>query len=630
MADNTKYTARIPIIPDSLTNTAEHKDKEIILDFDENDIYIKRGDKYVNITGEIKDSIKEIRDGSVILHVVTEETLPPVKERQKNHWYYVITKTENYNNGSESDTTSYIYYGVINDEYYQDSSYLLIAQNMILNPKSVQLRVPEGYKACFYIPISYEPQFFDEETELPIAFSVQDRLYCFTPDNVSVAYDVYISDADNLGDVYIRIDFTGVDWYNITFSTNDNTVEGLLLPDSVKIENGAPIGNIKDPIWTENRYLFQGWSLKKAEYVPVNLSTYLPTENLTIYAYFTYDSDATKYTYKCIYTSASSGETLGTFYSVAAPGTEISAKTINGYTTPTTTVALSSDAQIIEFQYEPTSFNIIYELDGGSLDGLKATYTIEDDYTPGTPMKNGYTFERWSPRKISKGTIGDITFTATWTQNAILATSSTLRAAIMSLSDTIDSTATSIARSATEPSSSYTTIDASGNSVPIIMWYDQSVSTIKYYCTVEKINSSNDLSGLFEGFTSLRTLDGLTDYLVMDGMANISNMFKNCHALAELTPVNSWNMTGRNFNAAFSGTAAYTSGRLPDWYIFDVKITYKSSVDDSVIYEENTTVVPDKPFMVPLTISIQDYVVPTDTYRATTNGQEFTIVCTPI
>ena len=39
MADNKKYMARVPIIPDDFANKDEHKDHELVMDFESNDIY---------------------------------------------------------------------------------------------------------------------------------------------------------------------------------------------------------------------------------------------------------------------------------------------------------------------------------------------------------------------------------------------------------------------------------------------------------------------------------------------------------------------------------------------------------------------------------------------------------------
>ena len=56
-SDNTKYVARVPIVPDDLANTNEHVDHELVMDFPNDDLYVKYGNAYSNITGKIKERI---------------------------------------------------------------------------------------------------------------------------------------------------------------------------------------------------------------------------------------------------------------------------------------------------------------------------------------------------------------------------------------------------------------------------------------------------------------------------------------------------------------------------------------------------------------------------------------------
>lgn len=628
-SSNIKYTARIPIIPNDVTNKAEHKDKELLMDFSNDDIYIHRNGKYINITGEIKEIVENIKDGTSVIHIVTEDSLPAVKDREKNHWYWVVTDAKDYGSGQNLDTTSYIYYGVINDEYYQDNTYLLIAQNMLTNPSAVKINAPEGYKACFYVPTEYEPQFFNDETGEIIPFTVQDRLYCLTPDNVSVAYDVYISDDDNLGSIYINMTYTGADWYTIKFGANYSNIEGFELSETErKIADGEVLGKIKDPSWTENRYIFYGWSKNKLEFDPIDPETYIPEDNETIYAYFEYDNDMSKYTFKCIYRSSVTGDTIGTWYSVALPGTEIYGKSIDGFITPGLGVELASEGQNMTFDYTPIEYNISYDLDGGTLTSYETKYTAEDEYTPNIPVKDGYTFQRWNPRNIEKGTIGDITFTAYWKINGVLHTADTLRSLILDLYPNIENYATAIERTNVEPDSD-TATNVSSTSTPIYMWYDKTTTKIMYYCDTD-ITCSDDMSGVFEGFISLTNIDGISDWII-DPTADISSIFKNCTTLVDLSAINGWNMTGRNFSDAFTGTAAYLSGRLPDWYVFSISIKYIDANTLNTITTENANVIPNKTFTCPIDTSIMDKY---DTYNfvtteliATKNNQTFTVTC---
>ena len=66
MADNDKYIARIPIVLDEFKNKNNHQNHELVVDIDNEDLYIKNGNGYINITGKIREQIKEIQDGSSV------------------------------------------------------------------------------------------------------------------------------------------------------------------------------------------------------------------------------------------------------------------------------------------------------------------------------------------------------------------------------------------------------------------------------------------------------------------------------------------------------------------------------------------------------------------------------------
>ncbi len=80
-------------------------------------------------------------------------------------------------------------------------------------------------------------------------------------------------------------------------------------------------------------------------------------------------------------------------------------------------------------KWTPIVYNITYKLDGGVIDGMATTYTIEDEITLGEPVRIGGTFIGWTyegqdtPKKdvkIALGSTGDITFVANWDKNAPL------------------------------------------------------------------------------------------------------------------------------------------------------------------------------------------------------------------
>lgn len=84
------------------------------------------------------------------------------------------------------------------------------------------------------------------------------------------------------------------------------------------------------------------------------------------------------------------------------------------------------DGETIEIyaRFMPVEYKITYELNGGTLDEeLVSSYNVEsNDIILPTPKKAHYQFDGWQKgdnivTKISKGTTGDITLIATWTQN---------------------------------------------------------------------------------------------------------------------------------------------------------------------------------------------------------------------
>ncbi len=78
----------------------------------------------------------------------------------------------------------------------------------------------------------------------------------------------------------------------------------------------------------------------------------------------------------------------------------------------------------IEFIEEAISYSILYNLNGGQIEGQRESYTIEDEtFALKEPIKEGYEFVGWTwdgqdvPQKvvtINKGTTGDKEYTANW------------------------------------------------------------------------------------------------------------------------------------------------------------------------------------------------------------------------
>ena len=296
MADNTKYIARIPIVLDEFKNKNNHQNHELVVDIDNEDLYIKNGNGYINITGKIREEIKEIQDGSSVIHIVTEQTIPPIKDREENHWYYVITSTEDAEGGSMS-TTSYVYYGLIKT-YDTEKNYLLIAQNTTTTSDIVKMVVAEGYVPCFYVPSNYNASFKNNDTGKAIPYTIEDRIYAMNSAAGSyIAYDVYILQLYNASTYSIKLDLTGSNNFIINFDTNQANVPGLKLPNSLSVRDGDNIGTIVDPTWTDPRFVFKGWSTSKIAATIIDPKKYKPNGSMTLFAWFEYNTSTTALAY---------------------------------------------------------------------------------------------------------------------------------------------------------------------------------------------------------------------------------------------------------------------------------------------------------------------------------------------
>ena len=74
-------------------------------------------------------------------------------------------------------------------------------------------------------------------------------------------------------------------------------------------------------------------------------------------------------------------------------------------------------AQTLYAKWTATPYNITYTNLGGATHTNAKTYTIEDAITFSEPSaRNGYTFAGWYPASIEKGSTGDKTITAQWTE----------------------------------------------------------------------------------------------------------------------------------------------------------------------------------------------------------------------
>lgn len=137
-----------------------------------------------------------------------------------------------------------------------------------------------------------------------------------------------------------------------------------------------------------------------------------------------------------------SGGVFGNNVVVVSNGTTtLPTPTRNGYTflgfseTPSGSVKYSTSISNVEnindktlyAKWEIITYDISYNLNGGSISNNKTSYNVEENFTLPNPTKTGYTFTGWTgsngstPQKdltISKGTTNNLSYAANWQVNS--------------------------------------------------------------------------------------------------------------------------------------------------------------------------------------------------------------------
>lgn len=288
---------------------------------------------------------------------------------------------------------------------------------------------------------------------------------------------------------------------------------------------------------------------------------------------------------------------LGQFYSTCNYDEVVMPKKFDGYKTPAGQ-AVTENGQKLVFVYEPIVYNVSYELDGGYFyqpdedisanAALKHTYTIEDNYTPPTPTKPGHTFKKWNPESITAGMFGDLTFTASWEANSILAPGHVFREDLLKLSANVDiaSEAMAIYTSNTPPNDISACIDVSNTSSPIYAWYLAESKAILLY-SEKPIYYNSNMKGALQDFTNLRNINAFANFNPVANM-DITDMCNGCTLLSYTDAFVNLGDYVSTFTRAFLGTAALSAGRVPSWYRMNVKIRYYSSNGNLIesVYED--------------------------------------------
>lgn len=613
--ENPVYRARVPIVPDDFDDKENHKNHELVMNYNTNDLYVKNEDGYVNITGRIENKIKEIQDGSSVIHIVTEDTLPPVKDRLENHWYFIITSAEDII-GSEIQEDSYVYYGTAID-YTQDKNYLLIAQNIIDSGTTVKVDLHEGYKAYFYVPITLSAIFKLADFDRDVNFTIVDRIHALNNKlGTFISYDVYELDLTEPGEYVLRVTFTGSDYFTISFKSNV-IVPGFLPPNDIQVRAGSTIGDQLpgEPSKGDPKYIFKGWSSDPYAESLITPS-YRPESSMTLYAWYKYNEDPNLWAYYATYKSETPGKNpLGKYCSLEAPQTIIFPPDYPGYITPEGQT-LTADEQVMEFIYNLITYNITYDLDGGEFDYSTTGYPLRfynvesATYIPITPKKEGYRFDKWTPSFLPSGFIGDFQFKANWIADSIIIPGDELREKIVEYMDmhvttyeypdiideehyepipvggTVDQI-TSIQVSDRYPEY-YDVVDVSSTDTPILMWY--SYGNLMFY-SEEPIRCNQNMENAFRDFVNLRDISGLENW-ICDRDIMIDYIFSGCTSLAITSPIESWGSDGKisSFIGAFNGTMSLETGTIPSWYNWNIEFYYKSTTGVTIQHFYQTCV----------------------------------------
>lgn len=453
MSDNNViHNARIPIIPDLKKNTHRHMNNELVFDPDTDDLYIKKDNEYINITGSIRENIHNIQDGSSVIHICTEDTLPDVSQRLPNHWYFVVLRSSILSNKEENiDNSNYVYYGIINFEKLKSTD-LLISQNMISTSGEINLSIPDGFNACLYVPVDTKVKVKKNGSQVP--FTEFDNIYIVTLDNKLLRYNVYINDSLR-GDNILSVELNDKELYTLSFNSNIDNLD-VVLPEKIKIPANTPIGEVVNPklknISDNGVYQFLGWSNSKNTFNQIkNISGFTISQDTTIYAYYTKIIKPTA-TYNINIISEKSNTNIARIEKVVNVGDTIDIVDIlpNGYQLKpgreniinvSTKGVFTENIRVNPIEYKITyNFGLILPKDMEYIDQsvLPTYYDVESSFSiPEIEFRNkldNYYISRftiqgdhpilfvdWDKDSIEKGTTGDITIKAMWTSKLNLA-----------------------------------------------------------------------------------------------------------------------------------------------------------------------------------------------------------------
>ena len=237
------------------------------------------------------------------------------------------------------------------------------------------------------------------------------------------------NDAKNLGG-WKSVKFTKID---ASFTVTFNTQGGSAIASRL-VKYGATTTAPAAP--AKNGYTFGGWFKETACTNPWNFATDTNAGPMTLYAKWTpvsynigynLNGGAVSIANPTSYTIETNTFTLNNPTKQGYVFVGWSGTGLTGSANKTVTIPKGSmENRSYTANWTPETYQIQYNLNGGSASGNPETYTIESNqFTLNAPTKPGYTFAGWSGTGLTgnanqtvtvpKGSVGPRTYTANWT-----------------------------------------------------------------------------------------------------------------------------------------------------------------------------------------------------------------------
>ena len=357
--------------------------------------------------------------------------------------YYCAPQSFNYKDGTASNGVKYYEVNTVvnsGESFYlpKNSSTWKTISNMEISGLSFDNYCVKGYSTVQPYSVTFHNG--DEVYDTQTANEGDSITKPADPTKEGYTFDGWYKDAEFTEPYDFENGVTeNVELYaKFTINVYDvNFYDGSSLTSTQKVEHNS---YAKEPVPapTKNGYTFEGWYTKDGTTSgdwgsEFDFSETQITGTTNIYAKWTKDETVT-YTVKFDTNggSAVDAKTVNSGEAIAKPASD---PTKAGYTfagwysDSALNTVFDFDTPITEditlyAKWEVVTYTVTFEPDGGNVTPESQTFTIETGIaTLPTPTKEGFTFEGWFAGEkqytsIEKGTTGDITLTAKWSQNA--------------------------------------------------------------------------------------------------------------------------------------------------------------------------------------------------------------------